>query len=117
MYQRELDRLVGQKAMLKDLERLESEVEAYCQRLREGLSTFDFEEKRKALNALQVKVMVTETDLRVKGILGVADSASDFSSTARIWGCMFRDSLASLTFPMTCVPFERPLPLVSAKST
>jgi hypothetical protein len=40
MYQRELDCL-------------ESQVEAYCQRLREGGSAFDFEDKRKALKALQ----------------------------------------------------------------
>ncbi|MFQ6027750.1 MAG: hypothetical protein ACE5Q6_09685 [Dehalococcoidia bacterium] len=82
-YQRELNRLVGQKAMLKELECQESQVEAYCQRLRDGLRTFDFEEKQKALKALQVKVITTETDLRVKGILGIAEPVSSLNSTAQ----------------------------------
>jgi hypothetical protein len=78
-YQAKLDRPMVQKAALKDLESSEAQIELYCQRLRQGLAYFDFEKKRKALKALQVKAFVTETDVRVKGILGVAETGEKFS--------------------------------------
>jgi hypothetical protein len=69
----------SRKRQEKDLEQLENQIELYCQKLRQGLASFDFEDKLNALKPLQVKASVTETDVRVRGILGVAETGGKFS--------------------------------------
>ncbi len=74
---------MAQKVTRHNLGQLEQQVGEYCQRMRQGLESFDFEAKRTALKALQIKAMVTAEDVRVKGILGIEPSEPDLATTAR----------------------------------
>jgi site-specific DNA recombinase len=79
----ELDRLTVQKQTMNQLRKAEYQIESYCERMREGLASFDFEEKRTALKALQIRAFANKTDVKVKGILGIVQVEPDFSSTAQ----------------------------------
>ena len=73
----ELERLNAQKVTIKEMERAEGRVREFCGRVRRNLEAFDFEEKRTALRALQVKATVTKEEVRVKGVLGVTGAEPD----------------------------------------
>ena len=82
-YEAGLERLKAQKVTLKDLERKEGRLREFCQRVRSNLNTFNLDEKRMALEALQISATVTEIEVRVKGILGVTDAEPNLATTAR----------------------------------
>ena len=66
----ELESLQVQKAAAADMTALETQVEAYCQRVRANLDNFTLEDKRMALKTLQGTATVTETAVQIKGVVG-----------------------------------------------
>lgn len=60
--------------------------DSFCRRVRSNLDTFDVKEQRMALQALQIKATVTETEVRVEGVLGITDIQPDLATTARTSG-------------------------------
>ena len=85
-HEAELERLRAQTETLRELDGKEDQLRDFCLRVRSNLDTFDIEEQRMALQALQIKATVTETEVRVKGILGIADVQPDLATTARTSG-------------------------------
>ncbi len=82
----ELRRLESQRVTLKQLEGTEGRLRTYCERIRSNLDSLDFEEKRKALNALQIRATVETDHVRISGILGVTGGEPDLATTARTSG-------------------------------
>ncbi len=101
-HEAELRRLESQRLTLNQLESTEGHLKAYCERVKSNLENFDFDEKRKALAALQIRATVNTDQVRIRGILGVTGAEPDLATTARTSGCMCSSDVAS-------APFERPL--------
>jgi site-specific DNA recombinase len=70
-FEEELARLDSQMLTVTDLRAKEESMRKYCARVAANISEFDFDEKRLALQSLQIKASATETQVFVKGILGV----------------------------------------------
>ena len=79
----ELRRLESQRLTIKQLEGTEGQLKDYCQRIRSNLENFDFDEKRKALAALQIRATVNRDQVRISGVLGVTGVEPDLATTAR----------------------------------
>jgi hypothetical protein len=54
-----------------DLKSRETSLREYCARVADNIDEFDFDEKRLAMQSLQIKASSTESQVFVKGILGV----------------------------------------------
>lgn len=65
----ELARLHQQREHIRMLDGLGDRVKAFCARVAERLERFDFEEKRLALQALQIKVIVGRNGARLQGAI------------------------------------------------
>ena len=76
-YKAELEALESQRTSAAELSTLASQLDTYCARFRHNLDEFTLEDKRMALNALQVRAIVTESEVQVKGILGVETPSPD----------------------------------------
>jgi hypothetical protein len=70
-FETELERLESQMLTVMDLKSRESSLREYCARVADNIDEFDFDEKRLAMQSLQIKASATETRVFVKGILGV----------------------------------------------
>jgi len=67
--ERDLGELEAQKQRVADLDGLSERVRTYCAKVAERLDEFDFDEKRLALDALQISVAVDPTGARLKGTI------------------------------------------------
>ena len=77
----------------------------FCERVRHNLDSFDFDDKRFALRALQIKAIVTKDTVRVKGIIGLSEDPAgaerNLATTARTSGCMFNHDQNAFRIPFT----------------
>ncbi len=67
--ERDLSELQQQKQRVTDLDGLSERVRTYCAQVAERLDEFDFDEKRLALNALQITVAVDSDGASLKGAI------------------------------------------------
>ena len=51
-------------------------IEQYCEKVRGNLGNLSFSEKRKALEALRIKVMSGKESIRIQGNLAIVSSQS-----------------------------------------
>lgn len=82
-HEAELRRLESQRLTLNQLESTEGQLKAYCERIRSNVENFDFDEKRNALAALQMRATVDTDQARIRGILGVTGAEPDLATTVR----------------------------------
>ena len=85
-HERELRRLEEQRVRLRQLESSHGQLKAYCERVRDNLDSLDFDDRRAALDALQIRVTVGPDEVRISGILGITDVEPDLATTARTSG-------------------------------
>ena len=71
-HETELEGLKTQKVNVEEMARAEDHIKLFCERVRHNLDSFDFDDKRFALRALQIKAIVTRDTVRVKGIIGLS---------------------------------------------
>ncbi|MBI2935874.1 MAG: hypothetical protein HYY31_03565 [Chloroflexi bacterium] len=84
------------------MEGLVERVREFCSRIGDRVNDFDFNEKRLALQALQIKVVVGKDDARLQGAI-----PTHLATTARTSACQFNGSLAWNARMTDCLPFER----------
>ena len=65
----ELSRLRQRRVHIRDLDGLADRVKTFCAKVAGRLHTFDFDEKRLALKALQVKIVVGKSGARLQGAI------------------------------------------------
>ena len=89
-HETELEGLKTQKVNVEEMARAEDHIKLFCERVRHNLDSFDFDDKRFALRALQIKAIVTTDTVRVKGIIGLSKDPTgaerDLATTARTSG-------------------------------
>jgi len=78
----ELAELQQQRQRIVGLDGLSDQVRAFCAQVAERLDDFDFEEKRLALRALQIKVVVGREGARLTGAI-----PQDLATIGRTWAC------------------------------
>ncbi len=78
--EKDLGRRQQQAARLNQLEDLGDRVRAFCGAVSERLGQFDFDEKRLAFQALQVRIIVDKDGARLRGAI-----PTDFSSIEQTW--------------------------------
>ena len=84
--ERELARLDEQARLLEQIELETASLVAYCQRVRDNLTRFDDDEKRLALDALQIIVYWhSDTPIEITGSIPVS-IASAASAAEYAWG-------------------------------
>jgi len=76
----ELAELQQQRQRVANLDGLSEQVRAFCARVAERLDDFDFEEKRLALRALQVRVVAGREGPKLTGAI-----PQDLATTERTW--------------------------------
>ena len=64
-----LSRLRQRRVHIRDLDGLADRVKTFCAKVAGRLHTFDFDEKRLALQALQVKIVVGKSSARFQGAI------------------------------------------------
>jgi len=65
----ELSRLRQRREHIRDLDGLADRVKTFCAKVAGRLHTFDFDEKRLAFKALQVKIVVGKSGARLQGAI------------------------------------------------
>jgi hypothetical protein len=99
-----LERLKTQKFNVKEMARAEDHIKLFCKRVWHNLDSFDFDDKRFALRALQIKAIVTKDTVRVKGIIGLSKDPTGaergLATTARTSGCMFNSDQKHNSVPI-----------------
>jgi hypothetical protein len=65
----ELSRLEAQVGAVKDLDRVEGNLMAFCDQVRQRVAALGFDEQRLALQALEIKAVATEASVRVQGVV------------------------------------------------
>ena len=103
-YQDELQELTEVQAQKIEVETAEREIESYCKKIKENLTSLDHDGKRSAFAVLNVSAVATHDQVVVKGIV-----PSDITTIERTSGCMYSERLALNSLPMNYVFFERPL--------
>lgn len=83
-YEAELQRLENQKGEQRDLEQAESQLGAFCQRVRDGMFAEDHDGKRAVLSAFRVQVSATKKRVVVQGVVGFPE-ADNITTIARTW--------------------------------
>lgn len=71
---------VVQEVDAEELDGLSDQVRAFCAHVAERLDEFDFDEKRLALEALQIKVVVGRDGAKLFGAI-----PADLATTGRTW--------------------------------
>ena len=84
-FEAELARLEAQAVAMKGLDRVEGNLKAFCERVSQKVASLDFNDKRLALRALEIKAVATETSVNVRGVV-VDESAIDILTIERTWG-------------------------------
>jgi site-specific DNA recombinase len=100
--QRDLSDLEQQRQRVMELDGLSERVRSYCAQVAERLDNFDFDEKRLALDALQIKVAVDSGGASLKGAIpydlatiGRTSASRRARSGRRRWGGLRPDSKGS----------------------
>ena len=83
-------------------------MKTFCAKVAGRLHTFDFDEKRLALQALQVKIVVGKSGARFQGAI-----PRNLATIEQTSGCLFTERSALNGLPMDYVFFERLLHLNS----
>jgi len=68
-FEAELARLEAQVEAMKGLDRVEGNLKAFCERVSQRVASLSFDDKRLALDALEIRVTATEESVRVKGVV------------------------------------------------
>ena len=80
----EILKLEKQKRQTESLDKVSDQVREYCAKVIMKLDNFSFEDKRLALKALQIRIVVGKTGVKLFGLI------PDFNATiAQTSGCMF----------------------------
>ena len=82
-YETRLNDLAKQVQDLESFKNTELKLESYCERVRQNLDNLEFEEMRAILETPQIKVIATEDEAKVNGILGVTGVEPDLATTGR----------------------------------
>ena len=69
---------------IRDLDGLADRVKTFCAKVAGRLRTFDFDEKRLALKALQVKIVVGKSGARLQGAI-----PTNLATIEQTLGCVF----------------------------
>ena len=91
--------LQQQRQRVANLDGLSDQVRAFCAQVAERLDSFDFEEKRLALRALQVRVAVDGDGGKLTGAI-----PQDLATTGRTWACPSNEHISApqSRFHRTC---------------
>lgn len=95
--EKELSGLKQQQAHLRKLDGVGEKVKAYCAKVGERLTQLDFDEKRLAFQALQIKVIADRAGARLVGAI-----PTSYATIEQTSGCMYSSDVDR-------VPFESPL--------
>ena len=83
-YQDELQELTEVQAQKIEVETAEREIESYCKKIKENLTSLDHDGKRSAFAVLNVSAVATHDQVVVKGIV-----PSDITTIEQTSGCVF----------------------------
>ncbi|MFQ5872502.1 MAG: hypothetical protein ACE5JL_01680 [Dehalococcoidia bacterium] len=90
----ELVTIQRQKLELASLDEVGDQVKEFCTRIAEKLDEFSFEEKRLALNALRIRVVVGRSGVKLFGVI-----PQSYATIGQTWGCMFKSDQKHLAVP------------------
>ena len=84
-YIQELRRLEAQESSSYDMDNLGALISESSQRVKAKLEGMGAGDQQMVLKAMQIKAIVTEDEVQVKGIIGVDDPSPDILTTERTW--------------------------------
>ncbi|MCS5642461.1 MAG: hypothetical protein NZ807_04260, partial [Dehalococcoidia bacterium] len=83
----ELKKLEAQRRATHGLEDVRESLEDICKRVAERFESFDFDEKRLGLEALNVTATVTDVQVEINAVLGVKEPDPRLITTGQTSAC------------------------------